>query len=326
MRQNLLCILSFAFLAHGVLAQEKTFSNLFSLKKDYEAQVQAKVDQPHQEALADLNTKYTAALERAMSSAQQAAKLDEALALKSEKENIGSGTGVPELDEAGTLPSLKTLRATYRLSLAKLEMQRAKRLEVIVKEHSRLLDGLTQKLTKEGKLDEAKAAREQSENLLKDSNPTSKRGASPNHASAGKPPASSTPVAGLDLHPSDYFEGAVSRDLDSALKRSKEIQKPVWIIAYGRFDDKQTRHWRIHYFMELAETKKLVKANFIQVMIPFSTKALKPFLIEGDNLEIPILFIVSPRAEIIEKRVLNHNGNDGLRLTKEFVQKAQQVK
>lgn len=136
------------------------------LKTKYDEKVKLDVLRPHELAVADLNTKFAAALERSQEAAQKSGKLEEAIAIKMEKEAVQAGNYTPAADDAKTAAGLKTLRATYRTALAKLELDRDKKLRPLKDVLAKSLEAVIDTLTKNGKLEEAMAAKKMREELL----------------------------------------------------------------------------------------------------------------------------------------------------------------
>lgn len=126
-----------------------------ALIASYQARVKAVAQQPYEEALADLNSKYEAALEQEQKGSQQRGDLEIALALKNEHDRVGKGKPVPEWDNDKDPSVLKKLRATYRQSQAKLASQRAAKLPPLRAAFARELDSAVPALTKAGRLDDA---------------------------------------------------------------------------------------------------------------------------------------------------------------------------
>jgi hypothetical protein len=147
--------------------EEKGDSELAALQARFEAQHSKDVLQPHEVAMVDLNTKYIASLERALANAQKAGKLDDALAAKGEIELLSTGKRVPPEDDAIVPESLKQLRETYRVAAARHDAERAKRTRTLQDMYATALDALVIRLTKEGKFDEALAARQKREQIAK---------------------------------------------------------------------------------------------------------------------------------------------------------------
>jgi len=141
---------------------------LETLKKEYAALVKT-ANEPYLTAVAELDKKYLAGLERAQAAAQQGGKLDEALALDGEKKAITSSGKVSAEDDAKTPLVLKKMRATYRAGIAKLEpardLTRAKNSKPLRDDYVEELDALVLRLTKDGKPREAATVRKFRGNL-----------------------------------------------------------------------------------------------------------------------------------------------------------------
>jgi hypothetical protein len=146
-------------------SQEKPIAELQALKDQFEARGKSEVQQPFAAGVKDLNARHTAALERAQEAAQQAGKLEEAVALRGDKEAVASGIGVPAVDDGNTPPAVKQFRSTYRVAIGRLEVERDRRLQPLQAAYGRSLDALVTSLTKEGKLEEAMAVKYQREKL-----------------------------------------------------------------------------------------------------------------------------------------------------------------
>lgn len=148
-------------------AQSAPTSSVASLQSLYEDKVKLDVLRPHEVAVADLNTKFAAALDRAQETAQKAGNLDEAIAIKKEKEAVLAGGYSPSAAEDPKTPtSIKTLRTTYRSTVAKLELERDKKWQPLKEALSQSLNSVIDMLTKSGKLDEAVAAKKLQAELL----------------------------------------------------------------------------------------------------------------------------------------------------------------
>ena len=160
----LLAVLS--LLGDVAFAQSAATPSVASLQTMYEDKVKLDVLRPHEVAVADLNTKFAAALNRAQEMAQKAGNLDEAVAIKKEKEAVLAGGYSPSAAEGTQTPAgIRTLRTTYRNTLAKLELERDKKWQPLKEMLTRSLTGLIDTLTKGGKLDEALAAKKVLESL-----------------------------------------------------------------------------------------------------------------------------------------------------------------
>ncbi len=110
-------------------------------------------------AEAELDAKYVGALERAMASATQGQRLDEALALRDEIQRIKDKVPLPSSDD-GVVPALAKFRGTYRGQLAVLTDARQKAAAPIIQQFGAALAAYQEELTKAGKLDEAFVVRD----------------------------------------------------------------------------------------------------------------------------------------------------------------------
>ena len=145
----------FAISVSALQGQATDLPVLNSVRQSYEDMVATDAVKPFEAAVSALNSKYSAALDRAQELAQQGGKLEEALLLKSEKEEIAAGKGIPPQNDPKTPSSLKQLRDTYRTSMAKLEQDRDRKAKPLREAYLKSLSVLVATLTKEGKLDDA---------------------------------------------------------------------------------------------------------------------------------------------------------------------------
>jgi formylglycine-generating enzyme required for sulfatase activity len=111
-----------------------------------------------------LDKSYEGALDRALAAATQRGSLDDALAVREEKQWLEKGEGVPgEVDDKNVTSALKDLRKTYRGAYARLEADRVKNLQPLYDKYDQALANYESELTKAGKIDDAmqvKSARE----------------------------------------------------------------------------------------------------------------------------------------------------------------------
>jgi hypothetical protein len=159
-------ITAIGFACVTAFSQEVRGSEAASLRAKYDEKVWLDVLRPHELAVADLNAKFISALERSQDVAQKSGKLEEAIAIKTERDAVLAGNYKPAADVANTSIGLKTLRATYRTSLSKLELDRDKRLRPYKDAMFKALDEVIVSLTKSGKLEEAMAAKKLREDVL----------------------------------------------------------------------------------------------------------------------------------------------------------------
>jgi hypothetical protein len=152
--------------ANCAYSQTAPIPEVAEVQAKYDEKVGLEVLRPHELAVADLNAKFAAALERAQEAAQKAGNLDDAFVFKTEKEAALSGQYMPPQDDAKTPASLKTMRSTYRAALGRLELDRDKKLRPLKDAYARSLEALMLTMTKGGRLEEAMALKKMREDLL----------------------------------------------------------------------------------------------------------------------------------------------------------------
>ncbi|MGV3659346.1 MAG: protein kinase domain-containing protein [Prosthecobacter sp.] len=180
-------------------------AKLASLEKTFLDAHEKQIGAAHKAAVADLNAKLIAALDRNIATASQAGKLDEALALRNEKAQIQNAGALPESDDEGTPDALKALRKTWREQMAGLIAKRNQSAAPLYVAYDRALAAYQDELTKAQKLDEAlrvKAVREHITSQRESSAPpapasTAVAATTPAKpaGSGGRPPVSAAPVA-----------------------------------------------------------------------------------------------------------------------------------
>jgi serine/threonine protein kinase len=142
------------------VAESEGAKRLRELDTSFRAALERDVLAVHRTALADLNTKYVAALDRAQSAAMTAAHLTEALALREEKQLIASQSPLPAEDAPDLPASLKTLRSTYRNSLHPIEITRNNGLITLFLKYEEVLKATQAEWTQAAKTDDARLAGE----------------------------------------------------------------------------------------------------------------------------------------------------------------------
>ena len=120
----------------------------------------------HEAAVAELNAKFTAALDNAATEAKRGGKLDEVLALQADEKSIAEQKGLPIEDAENVPESLKSLRAIYRTQMARLSETQAKNASDLIEPYSAKLQQLEVTLTKFDRVEEAVAVRQYREDLL----------------------------------------------------------------------------------------------------------------------------------------------------------------
>lgn len=209
-RHSLITVLAF-LIATGTHAElppdSPVLKRLGELKSAFAAAVQNDASAAHELAVKDLNGKYAAALERAITSQTQAGKLDEALAVRAEKQLIDGQKALPA-DDADIAETLKPLRTTYRNTLAKLEADRDKRLAPLRAKYDQALAAYFAELTKAGDLDGALAVK-----AVRDALPSSQVPLAPK--TTGPAPASRTAApAATKAKAAKYDPAAAAKIID----------------------------------------------------------------------------------------------------------------
>ena len=131
-----------------------TDPRILQIQEAYTAAIAREVTPAHLEALQALGTMYTAALDRALEATAQSGKLDDALALRTEKTRVEDKAPLP-LADAPIAEPLKPLLATYRSSLLQLTTQRAQRLLPLHEKYLQALTAYQDELTRAKNLDAA---------------------------------------------------------------------------------------------------------------------------------------------------------------------------
>lgn len=168
-----LCIIAALIITFST-ARSQEAPDLKALLASYQEKVELEAVRPYELGVANLNEKYLAALLPMQEAAQKSGKLEQAIALKQERERVLAGQTVPDQDEAGTIDALKKMRATYRTALARLDLNRDKIIRPMKEAFYKQLDSVALSLTKAGKLDEASEARQMQQSLLAVKEPVGK--------------------------------------------------------------------------------------------------------------------------------------------------------
>lgn len=142
---------------------------LAALDSGFQAAVDRDANAAFKASIVALDKLYLTALDRSLAAASKGGKLEEAIALREEKQRIEKGEGVPgEIDEstaATQVPdAVKTLRKTYRSTVAQHEAARLKAMQPLYDKYDQALAAVQTELTQAQKLDDAlrvKTVREQ---------------------------------------------------------------------------------------------------------------------------------------------------------------------
>jgi serine/threonine protein kinase len=140
------------------VAESEGAKRLRELDTSFHAALERDVLAVHRTALGDLNTKYIAALDRALSAAMTSAQLTEALALREEKQLISTQSPLPAEDAPDLPASLKTLRTTYRASLRPIENARSTGINNLFQKYEEVLKATQQEWTNASRPEDAQLA------------------------------------------------------------------------------------------------------------------------------------------------------------------------
>lgn len=140
---------------------------LASLQQTYAFALAERVTSPHEAALAALNTKFTAALDNAITQAKGAGDLPAVLAFQADKKLLAEKQPLPA-DDDKTPESLEKLRAIYRDQLTKLNEQRTANATALLTPYAAKLKELEATLTKADRIAEAQDVLDYREGLKAD--------------------------------------------------------------------------------------------------------------------------------------------------------------
>jgi len=119
-----------------------------------------------------------------------------------------------------------------------------------------------------------------------------------------------------------YFLGKVFIDLIQAKELSNKLKKPLFIVIYDKTRPKLSKlDYSLGYFMEYETTKKLVNNNFVQVLIESEKPGVKELISPEEPLENCLLTILTPDNKILRQEGVYGNPDEGLRRTKEIIEK-----
>ena len=105
-------------------SNEPVSYRLSQLESQFQTAFERDVNAAYNEQLNTLGTGYLTALERAIQDASKAARLDEALALREEKQRFTTHKFMPSIDPSSLHKSVVNLRNTYRSAEKKYAQQK----------------------------------------------------------------------------------------------------------------------------------------------------------------------------------------------------------
>lgn len=112
------------------------------------------------------------------------------------------------------------------------------------------------------------------------------------------------------------FGMAPARDVDAALKRAAKDKKLVVLFGFDPKADGSYPGYGIAYFMESAETKKLVKERYIIVVLERGHKDLERYPNPGVP-EKPYYVLIRPDGKTAKTEMVIANPSVGLKTVKE---------
>ena len=113
------------------------------------------VEEAHAKALADLRKQYLGSLDAQILRAARESKLDEAVALRTEREAVQRGAEVPATSDLTTPTALQALRAGFAKALAALTVERAARARALHSRYDVFLAQSQDALTQRQRFDDA---------------------------------------------------------------------------------------------------------------------------------------------------------------------------
>lgn len=126
------------------------------LRQQYDKVVAERVTAPHDVALSALNMKYAAGLDRAITDAKAAGKLEDILAIEAEKKRLTDKLPIPATDGEAEPESLTKLRVIYREQSTAITVARDAAQSQLLAPYEAKLKELEAILVKNDRVDEAK--------------------------------------------------------------------------------------------------------------------------------------------------------------------------
>jgi hypothetical protein len=138
---------------------------------------------------------------------------------------------------------------------------------------------------------------------------------------------SSTVLHAQRLNPRDFFDGTASTSLEKAKELSKKSGKPVFAVVYSPTADRTpgmrqsgSSSWALGYFMELPQTRALLRDNFEVALVTIKQPGVTEVL--GNILPAkPWLVVLTPDGDVMEKQEIYANPTVGLKIVTEILEK-----
>jgi hypothetical protein len=106
--------------------------------------------------------------------------------------------------------------------------------------------------------------------------------------------------------------------VDAAIKRGKADNKRVLVLALD--DKKPSNSFHIKGMMEMEETKKLVRENFLIVVTDFKNKNVRDF-VGKEPTDRPMYLLFNTDGTLVQKGVTAMGGAAGVKLVREWTAK-----
>jgi hypothetical protein len=163
------------------------------LRQQYEKAYAERVTAVHEAAVAELNAKFTAALDNAIEQAKTSGDLPTVLAFQADQKRLVEKMELPAADADNVPEALKNLRSIYREQIAKINEQHTANVTALQAPYTARLQELEATLTKNDRVEEATAVMAYSLTLPKES-PSLPVPEPPAMAAVGSAPASTIPA------------------------------------------------------------------------------------------------------------------------------------
>lgn len=153
--------LSILLLTTLAFAQQASDPSTKELARGFSGEVRGKVEVPFEASVAALRGRYLQACESSLKSLTATGKLDEAIPVMKEIENITKGVEVPFLENREKKTEIDRLRFLWHQEATRLEKERDSRLDTIWLTWEARLSRIEENQTRHSKLDDALSTREQ---------------------------------------------------------------------------------------------------------------------------------------------------------------------
>lgn len=240
------------------------------LRQQFDKVIAEKASAPFDASHSSLNTKFTAALDAAIATAQQAGRLDDILAIQDDKKRLAEKLPIPD-DDDKTPDALKKLRIIYREQLKKLEDARTAAIATVLPAYTAKLQELEVTLTKAGRFDEAKEVKEYRGLLNTGAAEVAPASSLPSRSTT---PAQATSKGGVIKGLGQFMFGNLPVDLTNAEGISDFVEVKVshmgWVARRANGD--------VHFQIQASSDKTKGIANLKKAVRVCATEG-KPFYV-----------------------------------------------